>query len=482
MTTSYYNHHIAYALNRYLTFLIAAFTASELQAFSLAPRLVVNITIDQLRTDLMETFSPLYGQGGFNLLTNSGTLYESASYPFTPVDRASAVACISTGSTPSFNGISANYHLSKLTLRPEFCVDDKKHYASPAQLLVSTIGDEMKIHTNKAAIVWSVAATRESAILSAGHAADGAIWLDEPSHNWRGSTYYHATTPTWFKGLGKSLNQGNNADRGENESIADAALAVINATAMGRDEHTDLLSVTFSAASPAIPKDAKWQQTMEQVYVRLDHTLAKFVGTIQQELGRDKVLFVITSTGYAEEQQVDLSAFKIPTGTFYINRTANLLNMYLSAIYGNGKYVEASYRNEMYINHKLVADKKISMSELFAYCNDFLLQSEGVSDVFTSERILSENSTARKTRNGYHPSVSGDIQIIVSPGWELVNEQTQEHIYSRASFVPFPIIFYGSGIKPQRISTPVTVDRIAPTLAKAIHIRAPNACQAEPLF
>lgn len=482
MTTLCYNRYITHTLNRYLAFLIAAFTTSELQAFSLAPRLVVNIAIDQLRTDLMETFSPLYGQEGFNLFTNSGTLYESASYPFTPVDRASAITCLSTGTTPSFNGISANYHLSKSTLRPEFCVDDKKYYASPAQLLVSTIGDELKIYTSKASLVWSVAPTRESAILSAGHAADGALWLDEPQRRWRTSTYYHPTAPSWLKGLTNAPNQGTNAGTGENESIADAALAVINATAMGRDEYADLLSVTFSAASPAIPKDGKWQQTMEQVYVSLDRTLAKFVATIQRELGRDKVLFVITSTGYAEEQQVDLSAYKIPTGTFYINRTANLLNMYLSAIYGSGKYVEACYRNEMYINHKLVADKKISMNELFAYCNDFLLQSEGVSDVFTSERILSENATVRKIRNGYHPAVSGDIQIIVSPGWELVNEQTQEHIYSRASFVPFPIIFYGSGIKPQRISTPVTVDRIAPTLAKAIHIRAPNACQAEPLF
>ena len=32
---------------------------------TLAPRLVVNITIDQLRTDFLETFEPFYGTDGF---------------------------------------------------------------------------------------------------------------------------------------------------------------------------------------------------------------------------------------------------------------------------------------------------------------------------------------------------------------------------------------------------------------------------------
>ena len=50
-------------MNRYIAIIIAALTATEMQAFQLAPRLVVNITIDQLRTDYIEAFSPLYCQG-----------------------------------------------------------------------------------------------------------------------------------------------------------------------------------------------------------------------------------------------------------------------------------------------------------------------------------------------------------------------------------------------------------------------------------
>ncbi|MDO4934434.1 MAG: alkaline phosphatase family protein, partial [Prevotella sp.] len=63
-----------------------------------------------------------------------------------------------------------------------------------------------------------------------------------------------------------------------------------------------------------------------------------------------------------------------------------------------------------------------------------------------------------------------------------INEDYQEDQLYRASFIQFPLIIYGTDIKSERINTPITIDRIAPTIAKAIRIRAPNASSAEPLF
>ena len=39
----------------------------------------------------------------------------------------------------------------------------------------------------------------------------------------------------------------------------------------------------------------------------------------------------------------------------------------------------------------------------------------------------------------------------------------------------------GSSIQAQRITTPVSAQRIAPTLSRAMRIRAPNASQLPPL-
>ena len=73
------------------------------------------------------------------------------------------------------------------------------HYVSPHHLQTSTIGDELKISSNGSAIVWGIAATSESAILSVGHAANGVMYIDNNSGQWRSSTYYNASFPEWLK-------------------------------------------------------------------------------------------------------------------------------------------------------------------------------------------------------------------------------------------------------------------------------------------
>ena len=182
-------------MNRYLSAIIilAALTSNtELQAQSLkpAPRLVVNIIIDQLRTDYIEHFSPLYTPDGFKKLLNQGCVYEAARYTFSPVDRASAIASINTGTTPQYNNIVGTQWLDRATLRPVYCTDDDKYGSSPQKLATSTISDELKVATRGSALVYSVALDKDAAILSAGHAADGAIWIDEKSGRWTTSTYY----------------------------------------------------------------------------------------------------------------------------------------------------------------------------------------------------------------------------------------------------------------------------------------------------
>lgn len=468
-------------MNRYLALIIAVLSGAELQAFQLAPRLVVDITIDQLRSDYMEAFTPLFKADGFRKLLNQGVVYDAASYPFTPIERASAIATITTGTTPYYHGIIGNRWLDRNTLRPTFCVDDPKHYASPYRLMTSTVGDELKVNTQGSAIVWGIAATRDAAILSAGHAADGALWYDDNTNRWKTSTYYSTSVPEWLKPY--TSNSPNTAKNKQltNDDIADMALQFVKSSGMGKDDVSDMLSITLSATK-AEGYTTDWQTEMESVYLQLDNTIERLVSGIEAVVGSGRVLFVVTSTGYAEESDSDLSQYRIPTGTFYINRTANLLNMFLSAVYGQGHYVETCFRNEMFLDHKLLEQKRIGISDILQRAQDFLVQNAGVADVYTSERLLNGNNDILRYRNGFNPTLSGDIIIEVAPGWRLVNEESQETFTSRSGFVPIPLIFYGNGVESRRISTPVTIDRIAPTIAKSIRIRAPNACSAEPLF
>ena len=460
-------------MNKYLALIIAVLYGAEVNAQTLkpGPRLVVNIAIDQLRTDYLEHFSPLYGNDGFRRLLEQGCVYESPSFPFSPVDQASAIAAIATGTTPLYNGIAGMKWLDRNTLRPVHCTDDAKHIASPARMMTSTIGDELKISTQGTAVVYSIATTEEAAILSAGHAADGAFWRTNDSHRWTTSSYYGDAAVKWIKAYNSK-----NTQETENEEIISLAQECISTYVMGRDNTPDLLSLTFSAKQPGTGGSnhtnttkqqlTDWQTDMLQVYVGLDRQLATLITKIEQTLGSENVLFVLSGTGYTDEPPTDYARYNVPTGTFHIDRTANLLNMYLVAVYGQGRYVEACAGNQIYLNRKLIEDRHITLNEVISRAKDFLVQNMGVSNVSESP---------------YSPAISGDLIVDVTPGWQLVNDETGEQYTSRAAFVPFPVILYGAGTPARRITQPVSVCQIAPTVARAIRIRAPNACAEAPL-
>ena len=157
--------------------------------------------------------------------------------------------------------------------------------------------------------------------------------------------------------------------------------------------------------------------------------------------------------------------------------------MYFGAIWGQGRWVESCFLNQMFLNHKLLESKRISLTDALQRAQEFLSQVSGVRNVYTSLQLIQgQNEQFQKVRNGFNPERQGDIIIEVSPGWRLLNEDNQDNQLSRASFVQFPIIIYGADTQPGQINAHVTIDRIAPTIAKSIRIRAPNACTSEPLF
>lgn len=509
---------------------IAMTTGTMAQTISV-PRLVVGITIDQLRSDYLNAFMPLYGDGGFKLLIDKGQLYSNVQYQHSPVDRASAVASIVTGTVPYNHGIIAEEWMSRAELHTNYCVDDRQFrgvetddFSSPKNLLVSTIGDELKAATKGKSLVYSVAPYREAAVLAAGHAADWAMWIDNRTGNWASTTYY-GEQPSWFRYLQSSaisskissLNwKPSNEYNGSynyylttsqkpfshnftgdskfrtfkssglvNEEVTKAVRYCLENGSMGMDDVTDFLSICYYAGDFHSNSNSETTTELQDTYKRLDDEIANLLKRIDELVGLDKTLFYVTSTGYDDAVNYEnLSQYRIPTGDFNINRCSTLLNMYLCTMFGNGQYVESYYSNQIYLNHKLLEQKQLKLAEVLDHCEDFLFQFSGVRDVFTAQRITQGAWTPgiSAIRNGYNPKCSGDILVQVSPGWNLVNEDRNTRKMQRDSFFEFPLIFFGYTIKHEKIDTPVAVDCIAPTVAHHIRIRAPNACSSSPLF
>ena len=187
---------------------------------------------------------------------------------------------------------------------------------------------------------------------------------------------------------------------------------------------------------------------LQDTYVRIDNALSKVISAVEKKTGANNTLFVITSTGYTNSAAQNLDKYRIPSGTFNISRTSALLNMYLVALFGQGQYVEACHGAEIYLNHKLIEEKQLSLSQILQHCEGFLIDISGIKDVYTSTRLQLGAWTPgiSKIRNGYNPKCSGDILIEIAPGWNLVNDNTKEVSYCICQLPNFLIrIQYKSG-------------------------------------
>ena len=252
---------------------------------------------------------------------------------------------------------------------------------------------------------------------------------------------------------------------------------------MGTDDVPDMLNITLDASSVMDKKKkTTWQEEVTKTYINLDRQLADLIATIEHQAGPQNVVFFITSTGYVDEPTDDYDHFRVPTGTVYINRTANLLNLYLGALYGSDRYVDGCSRNQIYLNVKDIEQKRLKINEILSLSQSFLLQCEGIRNAYTIQSLqASQNSNTELIRNGMNVTVGGQIVLDIAPGWKLVNEENQDEYQVDSRAIHFPIIIYRQGTEPQQIVQPVTIDRLAPTIATTIHIRAPNACSAQPL-
>lgn len=522
-------------MNKYLYILFISLVAAAEADAQNAPvlgsnvdapsKLVVNIVVDQLRSDYLHHNMPRYGSGGFRKLMTQGMVFDNAVVPFLPVDIASATAAVSTATTPRYNGIPSEEWISRKTARKTSCTADQTSLLTPraggptpVNLVVSTLGDEIKIASLRAAKVFSVALTADAAVMLAGHCADGAFWIDPQSAQWTTSDFYQKRMAEWAAEFNrqqtaqrrkllsaqpakttsrKTTGQRNDGRKdvpsygkqpvyakspSVNRYITDFALRCVEAENLGGDNVPDLLNVMYFAGDTRTSTyDGDTQ--IAETYKEIDNAIAALVLGIEQRVGKKNVLFAVTSTGYYDQPVVDYPQYNVPSGTVYINRTANLLNMYLSAIYGQAHYVEAFKDNHIYLDHKLIERKRLHLNEVLERSREMIVMSDGVSDAYTSFGLQSTpDAELLKLKNGFNIDVCGDLVIGVSPGWNIYNEETHEQQKAKLYGFRFPIILYGADVKPSVVTSPVTIEQIAPTVSRHLRIRAPNAARKQPLY
>jgi predicted AlkP superfamily pyrophosphatase or phosphodiesterase len=178
-------------------------------AASSTPRLVLQITVDQLRGDLPGRYADRLTEGGFRYLMEKGTWYIDAHYQHANTETAVGHATLATGADPSRHGIVANDWIDQKSGAFVYNTEDERHHiigreakahegVSPRNLLASTICDELVVHNGGKSRAFSVSVKDRGAILPGGHVGK-AFWFSRSSGAFVTSTYYYDDYPAWVK-------------------------------------------------------------------------------------------------------------------------------------------------------------------------------------------------------------------------------------------------------------------------------------------
>ena len=505
-------------LKAILSFLIIATLGVKAQDTIPTPKLVVMITVDQLRSDFLHEFGDLYTETGFKRLLKGGRFYSNGYYAFESIDRASSIATLTTGTNPYVNGIVASQWLDRNSLRLVECTEDlaqkginTKEAVSPSKLKAISLSDEMKRATRGKSIVCSIAPDCDAAMLAGGHAADVAVWKDDESGNWCTSSYYSQSLPAWVAAKNKEYatskkewtptfpteiyeNFGEKAPTPfkytfdakssvieyktsacMNDEITNMAIGCLYSTTIGLDDIPDYLAVTYHAGNyKSQPMDDRPIE-VQDIYSKLDGNISDLLGELDKRVGLKNVLICLSSTGYVVEGETNDSIYKIPSGLVHIDRVAALLDVYLGAIFGKAKYVEHYHNSQIYLNRKLIEQMQLDKLDIISHAVEFLLSVDGVEDVFTIYRLGGMLSPELQyVKNGYNASCSGDIWLRLMPGWHLAKHAASASNLVRRGAVNFPMVLFGSGIAPEYIEEPTQANVLVPELARKLHIRRPN--------
>ena len=186
-----------------------------------APKLILQITVDQLRGDLPERYLKGMGEGGFRYLMKQGVWYANAYYTHANTETIVGHTILATGAEPSINGMIGNVWLDRKTGKLTYNIEDGKYRIltpgadvdktteidptqkvastdgrSPAAILVSTFSDELAIHTGGKSKVFGVSVKDRGAVSMAGHAGK-AFWFSKKSGEFVTSSYYYDRYPGW---------------------------------------------------------------------------------------------------------------------------------------------------------------------------------------------------------------------------------------------------------------------------------------------
>jgi predicted AlkP superfamily pyrophosphatase or phosphodiesterase len=404
--------------------------------------------------------------------------------------------------------------------------------ASPRSLIGTTIGDQLRLSTGFRSKVVALSLKDRAAVLPGGKEANGAYWFDASSGTLVSSDYYFKDMPAWVdqfnaerrpdKSFGQvwdrtldakayALSQavttevkgsplgrhfpykitGDSDKPGEDfykafqytpfasEYLADFAKAAIEGESLGSDEFPDLLAISFSSPDLVGHAYGPDSDEVEDIYIRLDRVIADLLDYLDRKVGLSRTLIAVTADHGVSPVPQYLSLNKIDARTVDPGKCKEAANQALSTRFGDGKWVLALVNDQLYLDRKLMAEKKADAAEAERVAGDAALGVPGIANYFTRTQIMNGEMppgvVGQRISNGFNPARSGDVWLVTKPFDFLAEGEiatTHGSPYNYDTHVP--MILFGPGIRPNRYYGECSPVDIAPTISALLAIEPPS--------
>ncbi len=484
------------------------------------PRLVLVITVDQLRSDYLDRWKAQL-TGGFGVLGAEGAVFSNAFQDNAVTETAPGHASVLSGRWPAHTGILRNDAGVSDSTAP--LLETTGPGASPARFRGTEFFDWLKVADPRARAL-SVSRKDRGAILPIGRAKESVFWY--ANGLFTTSRYYADSLPAWvkrfnalavpFKSVGTTWTlllpdtayKENDAEVYENggkdytfphrlppDSIRAAqaftgvplmdsltlafAVAGMDALRLGKGDWTDVLSVSLSttdAIGHAYGPDSR--EIHDQV-LRLDRYLDWFLEQVFKRVGRDNVVIVLTAdhgvTSYPEHSRLrgHPEATRVSLDT--IVRAAN------SALGGRTGGTSGDWllfdTGMLFIRNRgrLVA-AHVNTDSVLA---DFVQRAKvvpGVGRVDRTADLASADTVADPAARRWLHQVGGvqDVALVVTlQPWSVWGGSViAMHGQPSDDDAHVPLIFWGKGFKRGAYVARAAAVDIAPTLAQLLGLSA----------
>jgi predicted AlkP superfamily pyrophosphatase or phosphodiesterase len=543
-------------------------TSLEAIADGPPPKLVLQITVDQLRGDLPGRYRDRFGKGGFRYLFDNGVHYSNAHYRHANTETIVGHSSLATGALPSAHGMVGNVWFDHELQRLVYNIEDPEYHLlsadagvdkateidptqrvaggtgrSPNAILVSTFSDEMAIHFGGKSKIFGVSIKDRGAVAMAGHAGK-AFWFSKSAGEFVTSNFYYQAYPGWvidwnqgahltefagsswellherssylfgdsddrpwetdFPGFGRTfphaygpaddkyfhtrLTLGPAGDR----LTLEFARELVRQERLGQDDIPDYLSVSFSSTDYVGHLFGASSLEMEDNILQLDKTLADLFAFIDEEVGLDNTLIVLSADHGGPETPGFLNSLGIRSARYFdtdnLDREPAIER--LKQRFGIGKDLITMYSHPyVYLNRELIRERGLNQAVVEQAVAEELAKFRGIYVAVSSSALAANRQPdtllMRSVLNNYNAKRSGDIFVVFEPNVfindfdGLVVAATHGSPWRYDTHVP--IFFAGSGIEKRTVYRMVSPYDIAPTLAASLGLKPPSGAFGEPL-